>query len=322
MGTPEDNERVVRPLTFAEKLELLKFGEEIGQSLATERLAEVLERARIVIQPLVEWLDKPIYRGYMTRVPLPQKFRKRRGLHLWGLRGGVIIWLERSGKWALWQDEPVLEFSEVNSRELALAIASRAKDFSQLFRIVEKKHELLWEQMASFFGEAATYYVLVVLLVSEFGENINKQLEEREKREKLMRQRLDSLREFTTALDPVAARERKVKVPAFSIFHENERGSSRSSGDYLCPEALVPFHKIIKERDKPSQYKELDGSYTPNSLSGLLDRMRYIVDDIVKAEQHDLRDAKSLFGCNYGRLPLSEEELVVLQKIAEQIKGK
>lgn len=321
MGTPKRKvvvlERVFESPKLGEKIRLLEIGKETGKALNLEKLADILEEAKKILLPLVEWLDKPLFpEAEIIERPFPKIFQKKRGVHLFG-SGFMDIWLERSGTWFLrfrGSDERKV-YQEADSRQLAEIIIQRHDDFL--------KDSL---RRADFLDEIpclkniALYNAMFVHVLSQFFKSVEGLIKKREEKLRVMRERLELLSDFGKSLDPLISQGKRAALKDYEIWEETERGVYNRVGSYFSSEALKPFWEVIKKRGgEHSGYKEHTGEYSFESLFGLLQQMGWIVENIEKAKSIGKTDANSLWGYNFGRLPFTEEELAILKEFASSI---
>jgi len=314
MGTPKKKQTSKRGLIspiIAEKIRLLKFGAKTGQELNLEILPDILEEVKEIILPLVPWLDKPIFpKAKLLNIPVPEKFKRKRGMPL--LESRIMdIWLERSGMWFLRFRSFALAFHEVSSNQLAKIMVHNSDDFLKNFL----RDESILEEMP-FLREIALYNTMVLRFLSEFFKNIEALIEEREKRLSIMKEWQNLFNDFIQSLDPLLSQEKEIAINEYSIFNENGHRTSRLTQDYLCPEVLEPFWKILKDRNSESTYKEYLDTYSLKSLKDFLFRMDCLFEDIKKGSA----SADALLRTNVGRLPLTRKELAVLKELVDSIK--
>lgn len=299
MGTPEKIE-------LAEKIWLLNIGKELGQKLSIKDLPAILTKVKEIIFPLIEWLDKP--------APA-----RKRGMLFFGSRF-LNVWLERSGRWfvnfGIHGPDPEKKVFYADSQQLAEIMIERLEEFLNLYLIDRNFLKEL-----PFLRDIVLYDAMVLRVLARFFEDVEKQLQEREERIRLMKERLNLLGDFSQSLDPLLSQGRIISMKGYSIFNEDEHGSHRCTEDYLCPEALGLFWEVVKglRSGGSDKYYEFISEYHLRSLKEILRRVGWIIEEIPKARSRGDIDAKSLFGCNSGRLPLTEKELGVLKKLVDSI---
>jgi len=325
MGTPKDTDRreLTTP-TIAEKIKALALGRQIGQEFKlVDSLTQVLEEVREIILPLVQWLDKPLTEIWRPAL-VSAHFQKKRAMTV--CSRFFIIALGRQGKWIFSfppSDKNLGQMvKEGDSARLAEAISEKLDGIWR--KILGYQAEKEFDRMLAkpqttespdlhFVVDLFRYNALLTLL-SNMSETIDEALVEREKRLCLMRERLAFLGDFSASLDPLLAKGSTLEFPAYFIWDEyvDEDGhghTSRSTSDYLCPEALAPYKEILKSRQL-SSYKERASGYSFESLKWVCDRIDYLLSE-VEAE----RSARDLFGTNHGRLPLIPKEIQVLKTV-------
>lgn len=323
MGTPEE-QVFLNEINFGERLRLLQKAADIGRRLGLKDLAELLEELKSVIWPLVQWLDKPVWRGQLADFPTSAKFKKARGLFLLR-RPGAIVWLQRSGQWLVWDDfgprETYHKYLEFDSAGLAQLILENPK----MFFSRSYNREKVFLQEVECLREAAVYNDLVLRLLGECFERIDKELKNREARYATIRQRLAVLGDFARALDPLACQPNKVKLPYFSIDYYGGKGVHRVASNYFSAEALKPFWEAISQssqsghREK-TDYKQCESCVPMDSLKRLLGCVCNDVEEVGTAKKHGKETPEDLLSFNSGRLPLIKKEREVLAQIADSIK--
>lgn len=321
MGTPKRKtvvfEKVFEVPELGEKIRLLEMGKETGKSLNFEKLADVLEEAKKIILPLVEWLNKPIAsEPYFVNNPLPKNFQNRRGVHLFGSYF-IDIWLERLGMWFLRLRDPkeMRILHEVDSRQLAKIMVNRRDDF--LKDSLRGKNFL--NEIPCLKG-IAFYNAMFVHILQEFSKSVMIHIKKKEEKVRVMREWLELLSDFGQSLDPLIGQGKRAILANYEIWEETGRGNYNCAWSYLSPDALKPFWEVIEKRMRErSDYKEHASEYSFGSLFDILERMGWIVEDIRKAKSIGKGDANSLWGYNTGRLPFTEEELAILQEFVESI---
>lgn len=316
MGSPRKEsfgQKELKSPSVAEKIRLLEIGKETGRSLNLERLSEVLEEVKGILLPLVPWLDKPLLLGRQFKgCSVPTLFQKKRAIQLFEANF-LYIWLERSGKWLLWirgAGEGRF-FRDANSRQLAEIILQKSDGVLKEFL---RNQNFLKELV--FLKEIALYDAVFLRVLSQFFKAAMALVEEREKRFRIMRERLSLLDDFTQSLDPLISQGKTVVIKEYSIWRDHERGTVRYTGGYLSPEALGSFWEVIKSRSELADYRESVDEYRPRSLEDFFWRVSYIFEEITKARSDGHADAKSLFGFSSGRLPFTEKELMIMEDIA------
>lgn len=320
MGTPKKKYKAQKVLVspaIAEKIRLLNAGKETGQKLGAEAFPDVLEGIKDILLPLVPWLDKPIFpEAAFVDHPAPKALERRRGVRLF--ESGIMdIWLERSGKWFLrfrGSYCPETPYQEADSQQLAEIMLQKSDDFLKW----SSRNMGILEEIP-FLKNVALYNVMFLQFVSQCFKTIKSLIEEREKRFRIMKEWLSLLYEFNQSLDPLIGCGKEVSMKGYSIFEDHSRGTSRSTADYFCPEALKPFWEVLKERGgrSESEYKEFVTEFSFESIERLLQRLGWAFDEIKKTDKD--ADAKHLFGRISGRLPFSEEEIAVLRKLIDSI---
>lgn len=320
MGSPKKEktrQQELKPPTVAEKIRLLEIGKETGRSQDFERLPGILEGVKEILLSLVPWLDKPLFSDneYLGCF-VPERFRRKRGMRFFG-SSFMTIWLERSGRWFLWLHTAAEGrfFQEADSRQLAEIMLQKSDDFLKEFF----RDENLLVELA-FLKEIALYYAIFLGVLPQFFKTAMALVEEREKRFRIMRERLNLLDDFMQSLDPLISQGKTVAIKEYSIWRDHERGtSSRYTGGYLCLEALEPFWEVIKKRPKPTGYRQHVDEYCPGSLKDFFWRVCYFFEEIARARSRGHADANSLIGFNSGRLPFTKKELMIIEEVADSI---
>lgn len=317
MGTPKSKvvvlERVFESPKLGEKIRLLEIGKEMGKALNLEKLADVLEEAKKILFLFVEGLNKPISsEAEFINNPLPKIFQKKRGVRLFG-SNFLDIWLERSGMWFLrlrgFGGRKILQ--EAHSRQLAEIIVQRRDDF--LKDSLRGKNFL---DEIPCLKNIAFYNAMFVHVLSQFFKSVERLIKKREEKLCVMREWLELLGDFGKSLDPLISQGKRAVLKDYEIWEETERGVYNRAGSYFNSDALKPFWKVLEKRGgECSGYKEHINEYSFGSLFDILQRLGWIVKDIVIGRT----DADSLWGCNTGRLPFTEEEMAVLKEFAGSI---
>jgi hypothetical protein len=321
MGTPKKKtvffEKAFVSLTLGEKIKALEMGKQIGKKLEYVRLPEVLDEVVKIILPVVESFNKPLADEAMfASTVLPKNCQKRRGVHLFGSRF-MDIWLLRDGLWFVCYHFPdkARHYQVADSMDLAEII------------LVEKEHfvkhsfqgrDFLYELPC--LNDLAFYNAVFVHVLSEFFESVEKLIKNREEKLQVLRERVAILGEFGQSLDPLVSQGEK-KLKFYEIWETTERGDYNRASSYFSSEAMKTLWEVIKKRHADwSGYRENISEYSFDSLSDLFQRIRWIVEEIERAKTVGKGDAESLWGYNSGRLPFSEEELVILKKFADSFR--
>lgn len=292
----------LKEIKLAEKIRLLSVGKKLGRNLDVKDLPFILEKVKTTILPLVEWLDKPAR-------------AKKRGVLFFESRF-LNIWLERSGRWfinfGIYDPESEKRVCYVDSQELAEIMIEKQEDFLNLYLV---DRNFLTE--LPFLRDIALYDAMVLRVLARFFEDVEKQLQEREERILLMKERLNLFNDFAQSLDLLKSQGKTVSINGYSIFNKDEHGSRRCTKDYFCPEALKPFWEVVKSLRSggADKYEEVS-KYRFESLGSILQQADYWVREVAAAGS---KDAKSLFAYSSGRLPLTREELDVLKKLVDSI---
>lgn len=319
MGTPEKqrNQVVLEPPTIAEKIRMLETGKSMKTELGIKNLSTVIETAKEIILPLVRELDKPIFPTERDRKDVPEEFWDKRGLCL--LSSTVMeIWLQRSGKWLLYSRNGLLsgEIDEEGDSEfLAKNMFHKMNDFLGRYRCQRILKEL------SFFEGTVIYNVILLKTFEQFFKNVKDLIEGREERLQIMRSRLNLLDDFTQSLDPVASSLEKTEIEIFEIWKETTRGARNEIKPYLNQKAIDPFWKHIEEKysEELPTYKQHVFKITPKTLDDFLDRIGFFCDDITTAKSYGRTNVEEIFRFSSGRLPFTEDELVVLKELTESL---
>ena len=135
-----------------------------------------------------------------------------------------------------------------------------------------------------------------------------------------MQEQLALFKDFTTSLDPLRANSKSLSVAAHSIFEHHSRGTTRYTGDYLHESVVTLFYDHLRSRNiYLGPYLHECSTYHANSLSDFVQRIGFMVGEIVDARARGRTDAASLTGSGRGRLPFTHEEIEVLKKLADSI---
>lgn len=321
MGTPKrkfvEFEKVFESPKLGEKIRLLEIGKKTGKSLNFGKFSYVLEDAKKILFPLVEWLNKPLSSEAMfANNPLPKVYQNRRGVHLFG-SFFIDIWLLRSGMWFVrirdYDKRWILR--EMDCFQLATIIIDRREDF---LKDSLRGKDFLDE--FPFLKEIAVYNAMFVHVLSCFFKSVEELVIKREEKLRVMREWLELLGDFGKSLDPLISQGKREALKHYEIWEETERGVYSRTQTYFSHGALKPFWEIIEKRMQDgSGYKESIGTYSAESLFDILQRIGWAVGDIEKAESMGKTDAESLWGYNTGRLPFTEEEMAVLEEFAKSI---
>ena len=322
MGTPKRKvvvfEKVFESPKLGEKIRLLEIGKETGKALNFAKLADVLEEAKKILLPLVEGLNKSLSSEVVfINNPLPEIYQKKRGVHLFG-SNFMDIWLERSGMWFLrlrgLDGKRILR--EADSRQLAEIMIQRRDGFLKNF--LSLRGAGLLDEIP-YLRNIVFYNAMFVQVLSEFFKSAEDLIKKREEKLRVMREWLELLGDFGKSLDPLLSQGKRAVLKSYGISEETERGASNYACSYLNAEALKPFWQVIKKRGGERCFKEDISEYSFESLFDILRRMGWIVEDIEKAKSMGKTDANSIWGCNTGRLPFTEEELTVLKEFVSSI---
>lgn len=325
MGTPwrkKTLEEELRLLTIGEKMMLLDVGREVQKGLRLEKLAEVLECKRKVLQPIIVQLAQPIVSDTEFAFGFRKELHRKRVVSLFQ-SSCFDIWLERGGKWLVRHWDPSYcqrKHQVVDSYQLAEIILRHGDKTLWEFSSIDFAGD------AEFLKGLALYYMFFLKIPNEFIKNVKKLVQEKEERLKIMFGRLDCLEDLIQSLDPFKNGQRgEITLPHFTIYGEHQRGVSNETSGYLCRNALAPFWEVVEARKEQgkdqTRYREEAGPLSLNSLEYFLQRMSWIFDEVEKSKRIKATEARSLFGQVTGRLPLTDEEWKILKGIAAKIKG-
>ncbi|MDO8469539.1 MAG: hypothetical protein Q7S84_00780 [bacterium] len=330
MGTPRGKKQNDRPelrISTAEKERLFEAARKIRKRLNPEALAEILEEVRIILLPLVPWLDVPVFsESGIYKAPPPETWQKKRAMMVLDgsdMSGQFDLMLERSGSWYVKMhlecDGGRPGYFEANSSGLAAQIIKRS---DLLLRFSSSPTSEQLAGMLEFLRNIALYHSAAKMVARCF-KTIDRTLREREERMRLMRERLRLLGDFPEMLDPLLADGKTVLVPTFSIFSKYRDTSSRYTGTYLTKECLGPFWDEIRARSNPDggSYTPFNSSHNFRSLGEFLLRMKWEIEEINKAQKQGKMDTVLPTGPSEGRLPFSKGELGVLRETVRLISG-
>lgn len=323
MGTPKrktvDFEKVFESPELGEKIRLLGIGKEIGKALNLEKLADVLEETKEILLPLVEGLNKPLLSEVVFKNNiLPKIFQKKRGVCLFS-SSFIDIWLERAGIWFLrvrargCNEGRILQ--EADSRQLAEIMIQRRDDFLE-----DSLRSAGFLDEIPCLKNVAFYNAMFVHVLSRFFKSVQDLIKKREEKLRVMRGWLELLGDFGESLDPLFSQGKRAVLKEYEIWEVTDHGNHNCAWSYFSPGALKPFWEVIEKRERErSGYKEHASEVSFRTLKEFLERMRYLFEKIAGARYVGKTDADSLWGCNYGRLPFTEEEMAVLEKFTSSI---
>ena len=331
MGTPKTSSvpQELRRPAIAEKVRLLNFGSAARKKLNLKELPGILQEMKMILFPLVPWLDKPVFSdgGILGNYHPPAAFHKKRAMLIFNgsnYGGFLDIMLERSDAWFV-RIHPSdrhgdSSYCEADSVELARLIIQRKEALLKLSLGNTNAAEHFTDKV-DFLEEIALYNGILQMLSGCF-ETVAQSLNEREERIRIMRERLALLNDFAESLDPLLAEARTMSLPEYSIFDHHSRGTSRYTGDYFCEDDLKPFWEHIKKVSLSwsGSYRMMCCASNVRSLSEFLRRVAYHVNEVVRAKSEGRTDAASLTGfTGAGRLPFSSNELGILRKLVGSI---
>lgn len=306
MGMPKrkvvELEKVFESPTLGDRIRLLEFGKETGKALNFAKLPDVLEEVKKILLPIVESLNKSIaFEPYFANNPLPRNFQNRRGVHLFESRF-MDIWLERSGRWfvRLRAADGGRILKEADSLQLAEIIIERQNDFlKDSLRYKNFLDEIPCLKSIAF------YNAMFVYVLKEFFKSADEVIRRREEKTRVMRDWLELMDDFGKSLDPLVSQGKKVDLKDYGILEETERGIRNCADLYFTSKALKPVWDVIeKHHGGRSGYTEHIGKLSFRSLFDIIQRMGWIVESMERAD---------------GRLPLTEEEMAVLEEFIGSI---
>lgn len=267
MGAPK---KELRPFAVGEMAAALQLVRESAKNFdqRNARVA-VLERLRVLLQPMTEWLDVSTSDWLQVR----QVRGPKRVLPLFGNFGSLCqMGLTRNGSWVAmtWGEGRI----DPASSEGIVDAVSDAR-----FYILNYPRESMQpiEEMSDI-RPAIEHCAFLTYLM--FGlKGIDGALKEREERLRTMRSNLSFLQSFVEGVDPLAYGE-AMPFPGYSVFRHTDHGHSRCSGTYLVQktvEETVQAKNKALEKDA-HKYFVYDDGYQPASLEKLLFRLRVLVD--------------------------------------------
>jgi hypothetical protein len=303
----EEEARILQALTVAEQIKALAVGEGIGRKLMLEEAAleKVLEEARKIILPMVAYLDRPI----LSEKKPTSKMKNIRGVRLYG-GSSMCIWLERKGKWVVgfYKEGHHFSYKEINSKDLAGVIFKKRHDFLD-------RSEKVFPESEDALKKIAVYQAIFMNLFSAFFKSISEVIKEREERLNIIKKRTELLDSLAKSLDPLLSSGREITLMEYSIFRDHQRGTSRETGNYLCPKALDHFWRILEKRSAgKTDHREFKSEYHAKSIKDFLWRVSYLFEEIAKGEG---KEENSLF--SDGRLPFTSEEKEILKAYEDSI---
>jgi len=319
MGTPNNISQELKVPTMAEKTQIIDIGREIGKGMKSSRFPEILEKMKMVLLPLVQWLDKPARDVWNIHAP-----HNKRAMLIFEVpdryMGLPNVALERSGEWLIRiYDSNEWQVKNVSSNELAKLFLKREDSLLKLSLEGYRDISKYFIEKAEFMRNV-TIYSGILIFVSKCFETIDQAIKERENRIRLMRERSVLFKDLVESLDPLLASGRTVGVPCYSIFSHSGHGASRSISDYFSRSAVEPFWKYLDSSSSGRiGYKEFVSSLTASSLPDLIQRIIWHVKEIWSAESNNMTEASSLFGRITQRLPFTGEETQILKEMVDSI---
>ena len=288
MGTP-----TLQPFKAQEILRLLKD----AKITTKEDMIQALDRFRLGLIPLVQWLDVPV-REWADDTHRSSK--QDRIMPVFESFGDQLppIGLSRAGEW-LFSRRTGRRSRVTTSSYLVDMIALERVNILSAFPFPMEKGRLL--EVEGFLGNDRIIVRAAFLRYLESGlTSIKEMLGKREERLVTMRSHLNNLQLFKEAADPIV-QAGTLRLPGYAEFESTGNGCRRVSGTYLT-------RKPVADHARQSQNRSFvyeDTSHC-DSLSGLLWRL------VVLAEEtHESGIC--------GRDPFSDEERDVLRHIVSGI---
>jgi hypothetical protein len=248
MGTPNNDYQDREPvrISLAEIVQAFAHAQSIARSRTEEGREAALERLRAWLAPMVPWLHKPI--GQLSHIPKERKEPggKVRVLVLFDLplrqANGVWLGIDRGGNWVYVEHGVGFwKLRQIDGETLERTIWTCRKKFlhpqvvhaASMHEITEKAS--MFEHLmrhACFLG-----FIEVVVL------NIDQLLKTRENRLQTMRENLNAIGSFGSALDPVVYRKR-LTLLGYSAFFVRPGHTSRDSADYFVKQ---PVEQVVTQ---------------------------------------------------------------------------
>ncbi|MBI4122034.1 MAG: hypothetical protein HY461_01755 [Parcubacteria group bacterium] len=308
MGTPKQlNKFSVREMCDA----LLLAKETAMDFRSLDARVKALERLRVLLLPMVEWLDKPIKECFPNPREKTSNASTKRALPFFrGFRTFPPVALARKGDWVTLNygfctsDEEPVRAESVSSAWLASAISRSRHAILEAIPWGHKKESLVAMESVGMgdIVEHCAFLKYLALGMDKFDEV----LKEREERLCTMRHNFSLLKSFVSGIDPFEYGAPKSSLPGYALFNRHPRGVSRSSGTYFIS---VPVEREAEERNKKrasgsdyEYYVYEDGCHRFDRLEYFLSCVRYSIEEIPRS-----------------RDPLSDEEIKVLTDFADGI---
>lgn len=289
MGAPK---KELRPFAVGEMAAALQLIRESAKNFdqRNARIA-VLERLRVLLQPMTEWLDVSTSDWLKVR----QVRGPKRVLPLFGNFGSLCqTGLTRNGSWVAmtWGEGRI---DPTSSEEIVDAVSDARFYILNYPRASMQPIETMADMRPAIEHGAFLKYLVFGL------EGIGDILKEREERLRTMRSNLSFLQSFAKGADPLAYGE-AMPFPGYSVFRHTDHGYSRCSGTYLVQK---PVEEAVRAKNKAleegaHEYFVHDDCYQPASLDDVLFHLRVLVDG-----------TRERGIC--GREPFSDEEVVLLR---------
>lgn len=289
MGAPK---KELRPFAVGEMAAALQLVRESAKNF-DQRTARVvvLERLRVLLQPMTEWLDVSTSDWLKVR----QVRGPKRVLPLFGNFGSLCqIGLTRNGSWVAmtWGEGRI---DPASSEEIVDAVSDARFYILNYPRASMQPIEAMADMQPAVEHGAFLKYLVFGL------KGIDDILKEREERLRTIRNNLSFLQSFAEGADPLA-HGKAMPFPGYSVFCHTDHGHSRCSGTYLVQktveETVRAKNKALEE--SAHEYFVSDDSYQPRNLDDVLFRLRVLANG-----------TRERGIC--GRGPFSDEEATLLR---------
>lgn len=321
MGTPKNVYRgEPEKIPVAEIVRSFAVAQNVARFCTEEKREAALEQLRRWLEPMIEWLDKPVGDLLYSREERKSVGSKTRVVILFQLpsrNSGFSAWfgMNRDGEWLVMERNYTTgtwKFIPMDGETLERMIWTWRENFlgAEVGRVQKLFDEVMkGESDLRFFTRHACFLGFIRVVV----ESLNRLLEEREERLRTLRKNLEEIYRFGVALDPLSYSGDHV-LPAYSLFYTRPGHTSRTSSSYLVRERV---ERMLAEEEarraerqpsrQPDPYegKEIiyDDSFRISSSHDLLSRIGHLLKDSVQ-------NANS--GC--GREAFDDKEVKALEE--------
>ena len=288
MGTPI-------PLEFIDHFAALSAARDVAMDFRNPEARErALEFLRTCLKPMADELARPLN---CQRIGSTASDRV---LYL-GMIGRNSICIRRNSQWCLLDTDDVV--NDVSSEEVVAFIENKSYQMMGFYGHPTETENVLRKIPGI---HDIVNHAAFIFSVGSWFENIDRTLQEREKRLQTLREHWSLGKLTVQGFDPCRYMGEEVSLSMFSVFRRTDHGESCASGSYFVKQ--IVDDKVATENARGGTYRVFDSSLRL-ATSGLGGLLKTLLDDMKEVGSHG----------QLGRDPLSEAEIAALESFFASI---